>query len=243
MDQPKDKQGIPRRDFLTYGSVGMATALWLGLGAAKAQAARVHAVAGPDSPAIGYCPPGLDLQAIRDACALSSGESGFVPAGGARLQVAGRMPDAGGDPGLQSMAFYLHYAVGGVDEPLKHLLWLYRGGSPAHISPGAGSTVPVKANGGVDFTLEVESLSGARRVFSSRLSVGEEAGLAKLRRGTYFLAPPGQASWKNLQWGTREGRIQRLTERSALARRARPVAFPYLVISVDYRRPALAAGV
>ncbi|MEM7353252.1 MAG: hypothetical protein AAF657_20825 [Acidobacteriota bacterium] len=144
--------------------------------------------------ALGYLPASSEGKSERwavPAQRLASGDPQMA-LGGARVTVAGLL----GEPsrlhrrGIHAIDLWLRFdAEETVASPVDVLIWSYRTLPVANVASPVRCAVPV--TGGLTVALE---LGGPwRERFETRLSLGREAGEAKLRAGRYLLLPGAAA--------------------------------------------------
>jgi hypothetical protein len=225
--------GIPRRTFLAYGSVCVASSFWLALPAGAATPQRI---------AIGYCPQAsASTPRVVDARSLPSGDNVFARTG-ARISILELVAVTAREDSavLEALAVDVHYPISGQDAPVLHRAWQFSNRPILHMSPGNSFTVPAGADTGLSLTLAIDTKSGHHSCITTRFTLGGEPGLPKLMPGIYFLAPTGRPSWRQIEWRAIEGGQPRLAHKSVAPDEKIALAgFPYLVMTVDYPQDVL----
>jgi hypothetical protein len=236
MREPVEFTKMPRRAFLAWGSVLAAGAL----GGKALAAPAMPAVAATDAQAqllaVGYGAPLLaDASPIIEAGALSAGDAEFVLRG-ARVTIFGLegMESTLASDGIKSLALDVAYPGPEGGQPLLVHAWRFLNGSAAQVSPRNSFVVPVGPDSGMSLILESEDCTGVRRRAVCRFTAGTEAGLPKLQRGMYALAPSDAPGWGGLAWRLGDGARPRLVQRGAPDDTMAGPSFPCLAMTVDY---------
>ena len=205
---------LSRRAFLG-GAAGLAGTLALGLGAPHAEAAPAKA---RGAITLAY----WNGEQLVDSARLPSGEAALRQTG-IRVTVHGEIGPARTLRGLT-----VHYPLGGGSgATVPHHAWA---GSPQG-SRDAAFTLPVVTADGLALTVRhVPAAGEAPRETLCRLALGEAAGQAKLRAGTYVLANAG-ASWRGCRFEAGDGGCGARLTRPTPAGPA-SVGFDYLVLAV-----------
>lgn len=236
MQRPVEMMQMPRRAFLAWGYALAAGALGRKAFGATALPAVASTDAQADMIAVGY---GAALPAnasnLIEASSLSSGDAEFVRRG-ARVTIFGLegMELAPASDGMKSFSLDVAYPGADGAEPLLVHAWRFVKGPVAHVSPGTSFVVPIGSDSGLNLILETEDGTGVRKRALCRFTVGAEAGLPKLLRGIYALAPSDAFAWRGLEWIMGDGARPRLVRRDPLGGEPAGVDFPCLAMTVDY---------
>lgn len=180
----REKFAMRRRDFLLYGSAGVAGAM-----------------------AFGLRPPGT----LARQAAVPELHIGYRKEEGGRIVPARWLP--AGDPGLlkddvlltihglgaedenlrtggETLSLFAHFAaaVGGVTKEIPVLCWSCRKEPVRSVGAPVSLTAPVSLLSGLKLSLEG---GGEAARAEARFTVGGKFGMPKLRRGSYYLALSG----------------------------------------------------
>ena len=236
MQQPAEFTQIPRRAFLAWGSALAVGALGGKAFNASALSAAASADTAADVIAVGYGAPVLaNTSNIIEAGSLSTGDSEFVRLG-ARVTIFGLegLESTLAADGMRSLALDVAYPGSDGAQPVLVHAWHFAKGPVAHVSPGNSFVAPVGRDSGLTLILETKDGAGERKRAVCRFTVGAEAGLPKLLRGLYALAPSDAFAWRGLAWSLGDGMRPRLVRRGAPDGNLAGPDFPCLAMTVDY---------
>jgi hypothetical protein len=140
-----------------------------------------------------------DDSPVLDAALLPTGDTRFV-ADGARLRILGLYPrEAAALVGIDALDLDVPFAA---DHEASFSAWSFRNGTTQQHSSPVSFPVPLDAAAGLNLSLSWRAAGSAETQQALiRLSAGQDAGVAKLRAGTYAVdLPHGDGSlpeWVN----------------------------------------------
>jgi len=241
MHEPFQIEQMPRRAFLAWSSALVAGA-W-----------RDRSSAAPNAPAtaqlpesregvtngwlsVGYGTPLTeDRSCLVEAQQLSWGDSEFVRRG-ARISIFGLegMTSALIRERVKSLSLDIVYPGMAGSDPLLVHAWHFVNNPVLHASPGNSLVVPVDSESGLRLALEAVDKTGVKRHAACRFTIGSEAGIPKLRRGIYAIAPSDAFAWGGLAWSAGNGPRPRLVHPEDADGTIADACFPGLAMTVDY---------